>query len=68
MGRFSQKRIMICWDKLYPYKHFGSPIQVNSIKVRQPERAQVLLSDLARANGSRFSSYNRSQKLTRLAG
>lgn len=46
MGSFLQKRIMIYWDKLYPYKHFGSPSQVNSIKVRQPERAQALLSDL----------------------
>lgn len=40
MGSFPESII------IYPYKHFGSPCQANSIKVRQPERVQALLSYL----------------------
>ena len=39
-----------------PYKHFGSPSQVDSVKVRQSEHAQPLLARTYR--GHLFSRIN----------
>ena len=37
-----------------PYKHFGSPSWINSVKARQLEHARTLM---ARAKGSKFFSH-----------
>ena len=48
-----------------PYKHFGSPIWVNSVKARQSEHTRALLTQV---KGSIFVSCKHSLKLTRLGG
>ena len=50
-----------------PYKHFGSPSRVNSVKARQSEHARTLLAR-GRGKDSAFFSCKRSLKLTRLEG
>ena len=47
------------------YKHFGSPIWVNSVKARQSEHTRALLTRVKR---SIFVSCKHSLKLTRLGG
>ena len=47
------------------YKHFGSPIWVNSVKARQSEHTRAMLTQV---KGSIFVSCKHSLKLTRLGG
>ena len=66
-GDASRRATRFSWytHTISPYKHFGSPIWVNSVKARQSEHTRALLTQV---KGSIFVSCKRSLKLTRLGG